>query len=300
MISFWLRCALAVFAVALLAQFTAPDPTVGLLCLIGAFLALHFAVVAVSFAVSRRHAFKAPPELVPDISAAVLIFLREWLAHLVLFGLIQPFEQLWIGADALDRSAPGRVPVLLIHGYCCNRGAWWWLHKKLTAAGFIVATINLEPPFGGIDEFADPLKSRIEALCADTGAGQVVLVCHSMGGLAARAYLRKHGPIRVAKLVTLASPHHGTWLARYGPGQNAREMEPDSTWIRAIGVAEPGVPMLSVWTPTDNFVAPQDSSRLAGACEKIVPALSHLAMLFSPAVLEVLIGELAHPNLAHR
>lgn len=300
MISFWLRCTLVAFAVALLAQFAAPDPAVGALCVVGAFLALHLGVVVVSFAVSRRHAFKAPPELTPDLPTAVLIVLREWLAHLVLFALIQPFERLWMGTDAAGRPAPGRIPVLLIHGYMCNRGVWWWLHRRLKAAGFVVATINLEPPFGGIDEFADPLQSRIEALCTDTGAGQVVLIGHSMGGLVARAYLRKHGPARIAKLVTLASPHQGTWLARYGPGRNAREMEPDSAWIRAISMADPRVPMLTVWTPTDNYVAPQDSSRLAGAREEIVPAHGHLAMLLSPAVLEILIAELAHPDPAHR
>jgi pimeloyl-ACP methyl ester carboxylesterase len=38
-----------------------------------------------------------------------------------------------------------------------------------------------------------------------------------MGGLVARAYLARHGAGRVAKLVTMGSPHHGTSLARLGP-----------------------------------------------------------------------------------
>jgi triacylglycerol esterase/lipase EstA (alpha/beta hydrolase family) len=43
-----------------------------------------------------------------------------------------------------------------------------------------------------------------------TGAAQVALVCHSMGGLVARAYLRAYGDEAVACVVTLGSPHRGT------------------------------------------------------------------------------------------
>jgi hypothetical protein len=52
----------------------------------------------------------------------------------------------------------------------------------------------------------------------------------------------------------------------------------------------------------DNFVAPQHSSCLAGASEKILPSLSHLAMLFSPVVLDTLLRELpsAHGNRANQ
>lgn len=299
MIAFWLRCTLIALAVALLAQYRASNPVAAALCVVGVFLVLHTGVVAASFAISRRHAFKTAPAQSRNLPVAVLVFLREWLAHLALFVVIQPFERAWMGDDASGRGAPG-VPVLLIHGYMCNRGAWWWIRRKLAARRFVVATINLEPPHGGIDRFGDQLHARIEALCADTGAAEVALVGHSMGGLAARAYLRGHGAARVARLVTLASPHHGTWLARFGLGQDAREMEPDSAWIRSLELADPGVPMLSVWSPADNFVAPQDSSRLAGAREKVVPALGHLAMLFSPRVLQILLDELAHRDDRHR
>jgi triacylglycerol lipase len=300
MIAFWLRCMLGALLLALLAQYGAANPALAALNVLAAFLALHSGIVVASFATSRYHAFEAPPELAPRFPAAIPVFLHEWLAYLALFVLIQPFERLWMGNDALAPSAPGRAPALLVHGYMCNRGAWWWLRGRLRAAGFIVATVNLEPPLGGIDAFADQLHSRIEALCAGTGAGQVVLVGHSMGGLAARAYLYRHGPTRVAKLVTLGSPHHGTRLARFGPGRNAREMQPGSAWLRALEAPAPPVPALSIWSAADNFISPQDSSRLAGARERMVPALGHLAMLFSPVILAMLIDELAQPNGPHR
>jgi len=300
MIAFALRATLAVAAlVAALAAWRAADPAAAALEVIGAFIALHGLVVLTSFALSRRHACKVPPALRVGLPRAAAIVLLEWLAHLVLFVVVQPFERAWMGDDA-PPTGPGSVPVLLVHGYMCNRGTWWWIRRKLEAAGIAVATINLEPPGGSIDDHAGQLAARIEAICGATGAARVALVGHSMGGLVARAYLRKHGGGRVSRLVTLATPHHGTWVAYWGVGRNAREMEPQSAFIRALATAEPGVPALSIWTPTDNFVAPQDSSRLAGARERIVPASSHLALLFAPDVAKILLSELAHDQTRQR
>ncbi len=294
MIAFLLRSVLAVFAVAALAQYFSPYPRAAALGVIGVFLGLHTSVVAASFAIARCHGAETPREPSPGLLTAVSIFLREWLAYLALFVVIQPFERAWMGDDASERTAPGGVPVLLIHGYMCNRGVWWWIRRKLSANGFIVATVNLEPPHGSIEVLADQLHARIETLCADTEAAQVALVGHSMGGLVVRAYLRKHGPGRIAKFVTLACPHHGTWIARFGIGEDAREMEPDSTWIRNLQLSEPGVPTLCIWSPADNFIVPPVSARLASARDKMVPALGHLTGLFSPLVLDILISELAH------
>ncbi|HUL90182.1 MAG TPA: alpha/beta fold hydrolase [Pseudolabrys sp.] len=294
MIAFWLRRILAIFAVAALAQYFTPYPKAAALGVIGVFLALHTGIVVASFVVTRRHAARTPAWPSLGLLTAISVFLREWLAYLALYVVIQPFEQVWMGDDASGRAAPGTIPVLLIHGYLCNRSAWWWLRRKLRVNAFTTATINLEPPLGSIDVFADQLHARIETLCADTEASQVSLLGHSMGGLVARAYLRKHGPARIAKLVTLASPHRGTWVARYGIGESAREMEPGSAWMQNLQLSEPGVPTLCIWSPADNFVVPQTSGRIENACDKMVPALGHVTELFSPLVLDILVSELAH------
>lgn len=221
----------------------------------------------------------------------------EWLAFLAVFMLIQPFERWWIGSDAVGRMSGRQPVVLLVHGYACNRGLWWWLRRRLRARGFAVATINLEPPFAGIDYFADQLHARIEALLAETGIDRVTVVAHSMGGLAARAYLRRHGCARLTKLITLASPHHGTRIACLGPGDNARQMRPGNDWIRQLGEQESfAVPVLTIWGGIDEIVVPQDSSRLAGARDIAFATLGHLSMLFSPTLLKCLLDELEKPD----
>jgi predicted alpha/beta hydrolase family esterase len=171
---------------------------------------------------------------------------------------------------------------------------WWWLRRRLRALGRCVATVNLEPPLAALDELAARLDERIEALLAETGAERIVLVTHSMGGLVARACLRRRGARGVAGLVTLAAPHHGTRMARLGPGRNARQMRPDSAWLRELNAQPlPPAPAASVWTMDDEITDPPDSSRLPGARQTILSGLGHMAMAFSPAVLACLETELA-------
>ena len=258
------------------------------------FVASRIFVISVTFAFSRAYA--APAQVSCRIGAvsAITMFLREVAAFFLLFTLIMPFERFFMRADRLGLST-GRLPILLIHGYQCNRGYWLWLRRRLERAGWQVATISLAPVFNDIDGYVGQVSQRIEDVCAATGAEQVMLVGHSMGGLVSRAYLRKQGDARVAKLVTLGSPHHGSQLAKLGMGENGRQMGPGSAWLTAIN-APGAVPLpqtVSIYSCHDNYVMPQDSSLLEGA--KILPlaGLGHLEMAFSAEIERLLLAELA-------
>jgi triacylglycerol esterase/lipase EstA (alpha/beta hydrolase family) len=121
-----------------------------------------------------------------------------------------------------------------------------------------------------------------------------MLVSHSMGALVCRAYLQQHGAARVAALVTLAAPHHGTQIARLGLGRNVREMRPGSEWLRRLNArAAPSIPIASIWTLDDEILAPPQTARLESARETVLHGLGHMAMVFSPRVLACLEAELA-------
>ena len=214
----------------------------------------------------------------------------EYLAFLRLFLLIQPFERLWMGADRLEK---GRPVLVLVHGYGCNRGAWWWLRRAFERAGYAVATLNLEPVYTGIDDYVALLDARIEAACGETGCARVTLIGHSMGGLVVRAYLAARGESRVAQAVTIASPHAGSALARIGLGRNARQMEPGSAWLKVLWQQRLHTPFVTLRNSHDNFVMPQDNQRLPGATDIELPGLGHLAVLFSRKAAAELLGVLA-------
>jgi triacylglycerol lipase len=227
------------------------------------------------------------------LAGACVMILREWLSFFALFGVIQPFgDSLFSVKRARGSDASTDAPlVVLVHGYRCNSVLWLPMIGRLRAAGFSAAAIDLEPALASIDSYADQLDRFIEAAIQGTGAGKVRIVTHSMGGLVARAYLKKYGARRVDKVVTLACGHHGTTLARLGMGQNARQMEPGSAWLAAL--PEPArAPIVSIWSAQDNFIAPQTSSRLAGAGDIMLSGIGHLTFLFSARVAGLVVKEL--------
>ena len=240
-----------------------------------AVLCLRAGIVAVTWAFAR--AYPSPARRLTAAESVRMLF-GEYAAFLLIFVVILPFERLWMGRD---RLRPCPRPLLLVHGYSCSRGVWWLTRRRLEAAGHTVATISLAPPYTNIGKLVPQLGERIAMVCQATGADRVVLVAHSMGGLVCRSYLARHGSDRVERLITIASPHSGSELARIGIGKNAREMEPGSRWLKDLGQAGLPVPAVAIRTAHDNFVMPQDNQRLPGAIDVALEAIGHLAVLFS-------------------
>ncbi len=241
---------------------------------LGALLLGRALLLAVTWLVAWRHRSAAPPL---SAGAWLVMLWREYWAFVGGFVLFQPWARLAMPADRLRPSAQ---PILLVHGYGCNRAIWWWLRPRLEAAGHVVATLSLEPPWGDIDGFAEQLQQRIEAVCAATGAPRLTLVAHSMGGLVSRACLARHGAARVAALISIASPHGGSRLAHLGLGRCARQMQPGSHWLARLAQQRVNVPFVSIRTPQDNFVMPQDTQCHPDAVDEPLPGVGHMAALF--------------------
>jgi triacylglycerol lipase len=259
------------------------DWSYALLGALGGLLGLRAGIVGITWLFAT--AFASPAPQLNFATKARMMF-GEYLAFLFTFLLVIPFERLWM---PLDRLPAGRRPILLVHGYGCSRGVWWLLRRRLEAAGHSVATVSLAPPYTSIGKLVPQLNQRIEAVCAATGSKQLTLLGHSMGGLVCRSYLARHGITRVDKLITLATPHAGTELARIGFGRNAREMEPDSLWLRDMAGEKIKIPVVSLRNLYDNYVMPQDNQRLPGAEEFALPPVGHIAMLYDGKVADIVL-----------
>ncbi len=259
----------------------------GVLVFILTLAALQVAAPILAYGLSARD--RPPPAAGATLIQRIAAVLRELFAFWRTFVVFQPFPRLWRRRAALPPASTGTAPILLVPGYCCNEAMWRPLQDRLRAAGRFVASATLDPPFAGIDQLAERLDDEIERLLAATGAARVVLVGHSMGGLVARAYLARRGPDRVAALITTATPHHGSKLARLGLGRDARQMEPGSAWLRALNSRPPPVPTHSIWSARDEFVVPPDSARLEGARETMLALPGHFGLLEAPEVLEAVL-----------
>jgi pimeloyl-ACP methyl ester carboxylesterase len=231
-----------------------------------------------------------PPEYRLGPARSARLFFGE-VGAVALSWLLMVLHRLLI-VDPPPKAAS--LPLLLVHGVAVNDGVWFAFRRDLARRGLgPVYTINYGPPLAGIEHFAGQLASRIDAICAATGAARVALITHSMGGLVSRAYLRRAGAARIARLVTIGTPHHGSMLAWTFVGRCLAQMRPGNPWLVAINAAEsapPPVPMISIWSRHDSMVAPQVSADLACARNVALPGIGHNALLNHRSVMD----EVAH------
>lgn len=194
---------------------------------------------------------------------------------------------------------PLRIPVLLVHGYLCNHRVWDTLSEHLCCAGHPQLSLDLEPLFCSIDDYAPRIEQAVTELCRQTGAPQVALVGHSMGGLAIRAWMRAHGTDRVARVITLGTPHAGTCIDRHPRTENGRQMLWRSAWLQELATSESKTTrrlMRLALSPQDNIVFPQREQVLEGAPVSVFDGLGHLELACSPRVIRWVLQQLDVPH----
>jgi pimeloyl-ACP methyl ester carboxylesterase len=214
-----------------------------------------------------------------------------WLEALTctwVFGWLQPFAHRQ-QPDWLPSTPTGQRGVVLVHGFLCNRGVWLpWL-PELRARGHAYVALTLEPAFGSVDDYVAAIDTAMRQVQAATGLPPV-LVGHSMGGLAARAWLRTQAQPpaqRVHRILTLGTPHHGTWPARFSHTTNGMQMRLDSPWLQALAASEGAAQraLFSCWySDCDNIVYPTRSATLDGADNHLLQGLGHVHMVYAPQV----------------
>jgi triacylglycerol lipase len=215
--------------------------------------------------------------------------IRAWWGEVLaaprVFCWRQPFR--WNAEpDSLDASAAGRRGVVLVHGFVCNRGFWTPWMTRLRRAGHPFVAVNLEPVFGSIDQYVPIIEDAVQRVTQATGLAPI-LVCHSMGGLAARAWMRAcGGPGRVQHLVTIGTPHRGTWLGRFSHFANGRQMRLESDWLREIVQHESSGSSTTCWySNCDNIVFPPSTATLPAADNRLVRGIAHVHLAFQPEVI---------------
>lgn len=228
----------------------------------------------------------APPPTSWQLVRAWLV--STWLNALV-FGWWQPFR--WNAVpDQLSAlpAIPPRRGVVLVHGFACNRGFWTpWL-RLLRDRGVPFIAVNLEPAFGSIDEYPTIIEDAVQRITQATGLAPL-LVCHSMGGVAVRAWLRSGGAAKkVHHVVTIGAPHRGTWIAGFSRAANGRQLSLGNPWLEQLGQGAPdgaGAPFTCWYSNCDNMVFPVSSATLPGADNRLLPGAGHLALAYRPEVI---------------
>jgi triacylglycerol lipase len=205
-------------------------------------------------------------------------------------------------AELDDTSAgpPGRRPVMLVHGFGHNRSGWWVMRRHLVEAGYErVDSFNYLAARHDVPASARLLAARVEQLKRATGADKVHLVGHSLGGILARWYVQElDGDASVDTVVTLGTPHEGTYTAYLGPLRTLAQLRPESWVMRRLrlGARPSSVRWVAFYSNLDELVSPVHSAMLCHpgleAVNILVKDHGHLSLMLSPQVARAVADQL--------
>lgn len=193
----------------------------------------------------------------------------------------------------------GPRPIIVLHGYAMNRANFVPLAYRLARAklgpiyGFEYWTL------GRVAAGARQLGWFVDDVREATGAAQVDIIGHSMGGVVGRYYVSLAGGDGVVKnLVTIGSPHAGTDASALGVGHPTRELLVGSKLCQRIGRAAPKHTRVTlIWSHGDALVPGawqlQQAAQCAGAEIIMYEDLGHVALLGSRRVAAAILERLA-------
>jgi len=206
----------------------------------------------------------------------------------------------------VDTPTQVDTPVLLVHGYGANKSNWLFLRRYLQQAGFgRVHALNYNALRADIPALAEQCGARASELCERFGADRVHVVGHSLGGVVARYAVQVSGLEAAATCITIASPHAGVRLARYGsplalvsPLASGLQLRPDSTVMKRLRETARPLPtrFVAYYSNLDLLVPGRRAMILEPELEAtniLVKDQGHLSIMFSRRLAQSVVDQLA-------
>jgi len=223
--------------------------------------------------------------------------IREGLSYLV-HGALLPFGYLESRHRPLRRR--DLRTAVFIHGLAANRASLYPLQSYLRFNGSRRQYSFNYRSTGSIENLALKLKREIDE---NVKGGRIDIIAHSMGGLIARFYLQQLGGARrVDRLITLATPHCGTYSSAFIPTSLVRQLKPDGVFISYLNSlpSPEGLTVTSFGARDDVIILPAESSLCPFGDGHIFDNLGHISLLLSPRVFSAVGGALnKHPAVSN-
>jgi pimeloyl-ACP methyl ester carboxylesterase len=224
----------------------------------------------------------------------ILVIAIEMLATLWVI-LVIPLRRVRL-SPAIPALPQGRHPVAILPGFLENPLTMTWLKKRLERQ-LLVPVRVLRPPryFGGLERLAGSYQQQLLEFLEATGAAQVDLVGHSIGGLLGRHLAQGEalkGKIRA--VVSVGTPHLGTAIAGWLPGRIMRQIQRGSAFLETLNAtpAPAQVRFIGISSSHDNLVLPWNFALSPWGDNFIIRFQGHLTLILSGEVARLVAREL--------
>ena len=189
--------------------------------------------------------------------------------------------------------------IVLVHGINDTSAKFKIMKAAFENAGFPCIVPSLTPNNGskGLEHLAKQLKNIIDASPDISNESKICLVGFSMGSLISRYYLQELDGLKIVRqFFSISGPHHGSLWAYLSSSPGARQMRPNSDFIRMLNQSSHRLQnqeIYSYWTPFDLMILPATSSIWDMAKNIRVNVLCHPFMVSSDKVISDIIDKIS-------
>ncbi len=181
-------------------------------------------------------------------------------------------------------------PVLLVPGTGGFAYPYWSAMSRFLVDDDFHVYVKNFPWFNLVDvrRSAAKVARKAEFVMENSGAEELDVVGHSLGGIILRYYVERLGGHKVVKnLITLGTPHSGTLASALAwPFASMRQIVYGSPFLQDLNRSfrQNGTRYTSIYSAADEACIPFWSCRFPGADNRMLWACGHLGLLLHPRV----------------